>query len=80
MSNNTKKVTILTWPQRCWNVAEIHFPDGRESMTVNQFYEVTPDFILIYDTQGGSGYGWRKGALLHKIDIRDCELTTIEQK
>lgn len=47
--------------------------DGAIVARINKFYEATPEWILIFDCFGGSGYGYSKGDLIEKIFIGDCE-------
>ena len=67
------KVIINHYQRRYWQVAEI-FKDGTLIAKANKFYQVTPDWIFIYDEIGGSGYGYKKGELLKKIFVGDCEI------
>ena len=46
--------------------------EWRKDQQQTLFYDVTPDWIIIYATAGGSGIGWRKGTL-KKIYIGDAE-------
>lgn len=73
-------VDLIKYPKRCWEVAEVIVKDfGVELKTynVNLFYEVDNKFIYIYETVGGSGYGYSKGNLKNKISIEDAEFNTI---
>lgn len=67
------KILIKEYSDRYWSVADI-FKNDVFIVNVNKFYEVNSDFILIFDTIGGSGYGHSKGKLIQKIYIGDCEL------
>ena len=67
------KYLIIEYKQRFWGVAEV-FKNGKKIAKVNKFYDVTPEWIIIYDTEGGSGIGWRKGDILAKIFIGNAEL------
>lgn len=66
-------ITVKTFANRCFDVAEIWKNDKKIS-TVNKFYEVTKDWIIIYETNGGCGYGYQKGNVIEKIYIGDSEL------
>ncbi len=74
MPINMNKFHIKEYKNRFWQVAEV-YKNGVKIADVNKFYEVTTDWILIYDTVGGSGTGWKKGTLLQKIFIGDSEFT-----
>jgi hypothetical protein len=68
------KYLIKEYKQRFWNVAEV-FKNGNKILVVNKFYEVTTDWIFIYDTIGGSGTGYSKGDIVAKIFIGDSEFS-----
>ena len=68
------KFLIKQYNQRFWQVAEV-FKNGKKIADINKFYDVTPKWIIIYDTVGGSGTGWRKGEILNKIFIGDAEFS-----
>lgn len=68
------KYTIIEYPNRVFERAEV-FLNSQPVCTINLFYEVTPDWILIYETDGGQGIGFRQGRLKRKIFIGDAELT-----
>lgn len=70
------KITINKYPKRFWSVAEI-FKNDVKIATVNLFFEVTDDWILIYKTDGHSG-NHQKGDLEQKIFIGDCEVQTFD--
>lgn len=67
------KFLIKEYNQRFWQVAEV-FKNGIKIADVNKFYDVTSDWIIIYDTVGGIGTGWNKGEILQKIFIGNSEL------
>lgn len=66
------KYRIVEDRKKYWQVAKV-YKDNIEICTINCFYEVTPDWILIYNAKGGSGYGYTKGELIQKIYIGDGE-------
>ena len=68
-------IRILKKPSQYWDAVTI-LKDGKVICNVNMFYEVTPEWIYVYETSGGSGIGWFKGELKRKIFIGDCELIT----
>lgn len=72
--NNMDKFLIKEYKQRFWQVAEV-FKNGIKIANINKFYDVTPDWIIIYDTIGGSGTGWNKGDILTKIFIGNAEFS-----
>jgi hypothetical protein len=72
--NSMDKFTIKEYNQRFWNVAEV-FKNGSKIADINRFYDVTVDWIIIYNTVGGSGTGWRKGEVLKKIFIGNSEFS-----
>ena len=75
-----KKIILKTFPNKMWRVAivEIYNNDVLEkTINISRFYEVNDDYIIIYDTIGGSGTGYRKGDVLHKIKI-DCDFETMQ--
>ncbi len=65
---------IKEYKQRFWQVAEV-FKNGNKIADVNKFYDVTQEWITIYDTIGGSGTGWSKGSVLTKIFIGNAEFS-----
>ena len=69
------KVYLAKYPQRCWHVADIH--KGNEIIPINRFYSIDKDFICIYNTMGGSGYGYSPGDVIQKVYIGDCEFEEI---
>lgn len=73
------KVLIKEYKNRFWDVAEI-FKNDKKIATVNLFFSVKDDWIFIYNTAGGSGYGYKQGDLIEKIYIGDCELERISVK
>ncbi len=79
---NKRKIILTKYTRHVWGVAKVVvYEDGKDPKTyrVNAFYEVTNDAVLIYDTIGGSGTGYRKGDLLHRIQIDNSDFETIEQ-
>lgn len=68
------KFLIREYKNRYWQVAEV-FKNGKEVATINRFYEVNTDWIIIYDTIGGTGTGYRKGDVVQKIFIGNAELS-----
>jgi len=68
------KFKIKEYKQRFWQVAEV-FKNGKKIADINKFYDVTKDWIIIYDTVGGSGTGWNKGEILNKIFIGNAEFS-----
>jgi len=74
-----KKVVLIKHINQFWNTAdiEIYVNDKlTETVNVNKFYDINPDWIIIYDTVGGSGTGWNKGNIIRKIYIGDAEFET----
>jgi adenine specific DNA methylase Mod len=65
---------IKEYNQRFWQVAEV-FKNGKKIADINKFYDVTTDWIIIYDTVGGSGTGYSKGDILNKIFIGNAEFS-----
>lgn len=72
-SNTIDKFIIKEYPSREWQVAEI-FKNEVKIADVNKYYEITSDFIIIYETIGGSGPGFQKGGVTDKIYIGEAEL------
>lgn len=72
-------VELKLYAQNYWHVADV-FKDGEKIASINQFYEVQQDWIIIYGTQGGSGYGYKKGEIIQKIFIGDSEFITTSEK
>ncbi len=68
-------IELRVRPDNYWQVADV-LKDGEKITTINCFYEVDKDWILIYETLGGSGYGYRKGKVIEKIFIGDSEFKT----
>ena len=66
------KFLIREYKGNFWQVAEV-FKNGIKIADVNKFYSVTADWIIIYDTVGGTGYGYKKGEILAKIYIGNAE-------
>lgn len=75
-----KKFILKVYPLNVWCRAELEcYEDGelKETISINRFYDVTQDWIFIYDESGGTGYGYKKGDILRKVFIGDAEF---EQK
>lgn len=68
------KFKIKEYKQRFWQVAEV-FKNGDKIADINKFYDVTPEWITIYETVGGTGTGWRKGEIFKKIFIGNAEFS-----
>lgn len=66
------KITLKEYRQRCWQVAEV-FKNDVKIATVNRFYDVNADWIIIYETVGGSGYGYKPGNVIQRIYIGASE-------
>ena len=78
-----KKVTIVKKSYRqVWNKTKIVVEDDstKNEFEVNMFHDISPEWITIYDTEGGTGTGFYKGDILHRIYIGDAEITTITEK
>lgn len=74
------KKCILYWiDNQFWGKGEVHI-DGKLVAKINVFYEATPEWILIYDCVGGQGTGYRKGELVQKVFIGDCEFQKIDRQ
>ncbi len=74
------KILITKYPNRFWQVAKIEkFRDDNlvETIMVNRFMEVNEDWVLVFDTVGGSGTGYSKGELLRKISTSNSEVSTV---
>ena len=83
MATNRRKIILTKYTRQFWSVAKVVvYEDGKKpkEYTVNLFHEVKDDAILIYDTVGGSGIGFKKGELLHRIPIGDAEFETVTQE
>jgi len=65
------KVILKVNKGNFWHVADV-FKNGTNICRINKFYEVTPDFILVFDSGGGHDHITKAG-LLEKIYIGDCE-------
>ena len=75
-----KKFILKVYPGRCWSVAELEVYESDkliETITANLFYDVSDDFVSFYETTGGSGTGFKKGKLIRRVDISNCEFNTI---
>lgn len=68
------KFVVKEFKNRFWQIAEV-YKNGKKIAQVNKFYEVTHDWIVIYDTVGGSGTGFNKGEILNKFFIGDSEFS-----
>ena len=66
------KIVLKEFKRRFWMVAEV-WKNDKKIADINRFYKVTDEWIFIYDTIGGQGTGYKKGDLLEKIFIGDCE-------
>ena len=79
----TMKMAILTITKGniwCIGRLEIKHDSGLVvGYSINQYYEVTPDWFIIFSTEGGSGTGFRRGQMTTKIFIGDCEFLTREE-
>ncbi len=77
-----KKIVLKLFPNKMWSVALVEIYNDNvlnKTININKFYEVNDDYIIIYDTIGGSGTGFTKGDVLHKIKI-DCDFETLRDK
>ena len=75
-----KKIILETYKNNFWNIGtvKIYYNNNlSKSIKINKFHDVIDDYIIIYETNGGLGTGFRKGDILHKIKI-DCDFETIE--
>jgi len=73
-------VILTIYKGRCWCVAELSiFEEDKltETVSINKFYEVDEGSIRIYDTIGGSGYGYSKGNLLRKVSLSGKDFKTV---
>lgn len=68
------KILIKEYRNRFWRIAEV-FKNGTKIADINKFYDVTLGWIIIYETYGGSGIGFKKGNILEKIYIGDAEFS-----
>lgn len=66
------KFVLKVYPRRFWEVAEV-FKNDVKIASINRFYDVTPEWITIYETTGGSGIGFKKGDVISKIFIGNAE-------
>lgn len=71
------KYILKHYTNRCWSVGEI-YKNSELYANINLYYDVTPEFILIYETEGGTGTGFRKGDIKRKIYIGNSEFEKIE--
>lgn len=69
------KFVLKVYPRRFWEVAEV-FKNDVKIASINRFYDVTPEWITIYETTGGSGSGFKKGDVISKIFIGNAEFET----
>ena len=70
-----KTVTLRVYKNRVWQVAEV-YENGVLVDTINLFYKVDDNYIYIYETDGGSGTGYRPGNLLRKISLEGGNFKT----
>lgn len=70
------KFVLTHYRSRHWLVAEIYKNDKLYA-TANKFYEVTPDYIIIYGEKGSSGSGFEKGEVKQKIFIGDSDFLKV---
>jgi len=68
------QLVLRSYPRRFWNVAEV-LKNGVKVADINKYYEVTPEWIFIYGTIGGTGTGWSQGELVRKIFIGESEFS-----
>jgi hypothetical protein len=73
---NKNKFVLKHYDSRYWQVAEIYKNDELYA-TANKFYEITPDYIIIYGEKGSSGSGFEKGEIKKKIFIGDSEFLKV---
>jgi hypothetical protein len=66
------KVIVRIYQNRFWSIGEV-YKNNVLIAEINRHYEVDENFIYIYDSVGGSGTGYKKGELLQKISIANCE-------
>jgi hypothetical protein len=75
-----KEVTLTVFPNRFWHKADLNIKYDKsrsETIQINKFYDISPEWIYIYDTEGGTGTGFTKGNLIQKVFIGDAEFRTI---
>lgn len=77
-----KKVFVLEWHEnQFWLQGELkQFINDKliKKWDINNYYSVGGNYFYIYDTVGGSGTGFRRGEILHKIDISNAEYSKKE--
>ena len=73
------KFTLKHYKNKFWDIADL-FKNDLLIAKINKFYEVTEDWIFIFETEGGSGTGFYKGEVVRKIYIGDSEFEKIEVK
>lgn len=71
-------ITLKVYTGNCWQVAEV-FKNHKSIAKINKFYNVTEDWIIIYDEIGGSGTGFRKGDVIERIYIGNSEFKRIRE-
>ena len=59
-------ITLVEYKKRFWCIGEV-FKNGNKIADINKFYDVTKDWITIYDTAGNDASGFSKGNVINKI-------------
>lgn len=74
-----KRFVLKKYRDRFWQVADLEIYEDeicKEVVSINKFYDVDSSWFTIYETEGGSGIGFKKGEIKRKIHIGDAEYKT----
>lgn len=74
------RIIITDYTRRCWGVADAQIIRGgitEELISINRYYEITLDWLIIYKSEGGCD-NITRGEILRRIDISDLEIERIE--
>ena len=76
-----RKAILIEYPDHYWHVADFFVLNhGRVERTerINKFFKVDENWMVIYETVGGSGTGFSAGEMNCRINISDCEFYRAE--
>lgn len=82
LSAKMKHRFVLTWANnQFWEKGLLReYENGKviNRWRINCFYSFDGQNFLIYDTAGGQGTGYRKGEILHRINIGNAQFKKVE--
>jgi len=77
-----QRATLYTYKHHFSGIAKIVIRNEDfkviEIVTIDKFYKVTPDWVIIYETGGGQGIGYSPDNVIRRIYIGDMEFNTVD--